>query len=193
MALFFLTKAALAFSLTAHLVTVRPPLPIWQVQFVQGFPLKFSPFCKLFAGLSSTKKSPISPLLLSNSRFVLATPSSLPSFLLPQTLWHNWQKLYFLLLYYLTAMVPGHSLLSGSDGADVLARRGTLIQPSAVPCSLSLLSPLVSFLLFSRNRVVVFHLNSSKHSSPRYSLRKLYFLIILDAFSRLCCNGSSVL
>ena len=35
---------------------------------LQRFPLKFAPFCKLFAGLGSTNKSAISLLLLSDSR-----------------------------------------------------------------------------------------------------------------------------
>ena len=33
--------------------------------------------------------------------------------------------------------VPGQSFLLGSDAADELARRGALLAPSAIPCSLS--------------------------------------------------------
>ena len=44
--------------------------------------------------------------------------------------------------------VPGHTFLPENDAADELARRGTLLAPSAIPCSLSRLIsyPLLSFL-----------------------------------------------
>ena len=67
-----------------------------------------APFCKLFAGLSSTNKSATS-LLLSDSRSVLTTLSFSPSFLLPQTLWQIWQKLsslFSLLLFYQATRSP---------------------------------------------------------------------------------------
>ena len=54
-----MAKAALAFLPTARFVALRPPFPFWQAQFVQVFPLKPAPFCKLFAGLGSTRKSTI--------------------------------------------------------------------------------------------------------------------------------------
>ena len=64
----------------------KPLFPSQQAQYVQVFPLKPAPFCKLFAGLGS--KSATSLLHLSDSRSLLATLSSPPSFLLLQTLWH---------------------------------------------------------------------------------------------------------
>ena len=81
--LFFLAKAALAYLPTALSVALRPLFPFQQAQFVQVFLLKPAPFCKPFAGLGSTNKSAIS-LLLSDSRSLLTTLSSPPSFLLPQ-------------------------------------------------------------------------------------------------------------
>ena len=63
MALFLLAEAALASLPTAHFVPLRPSFLFWQVQFVQVFPLKPAPFCKLSAGLGSTNKSSISLLL----------------------------------------------------------------------------------------------------------------------------------
>ena len=60
-------------------------------QYVQVFLLKPAPFCALFAGLGSTNESATS--LLSDSRSVLNTLSSPPSFLLPQSLWKIWQEL----------------------------------------------------------------------------------------------------
>ena len=81
-----LAKAAPAFLPTALSAAQRLLFPFQQVQYVQDFPLKPAPFCTLFAGLGSSIKPAIS-LLLSDSRYVLATMSSPPSFLLSQTLW----------------------------------------------------------------------------------------------------------
>ena len=81
--LFIFARAAPAYLPTALSVALRPLFPFPQAQYAQVYPLKPSPFCTLFAGLGSTNKSAIS-LLLSKSRFVLATLSSPPSFLLSQ-------------------------------------------------------------------------------------------------------------
>ena len=45
-------------------------------------------------------------------------------------------------------MGPGHSFLPGNDAADELARRGALLVPSAIPCSLSPLISLIHSRLF---------------------------------------------
>ena len=106
--LFLLARAALAFLPTALSVALRPLFPFRQAQYVPVFPLKPAPFCTLFAGLGSTNKSAISLFLflLSDSRSVLATLSSPPSFLLSQTLWQIWQELSSLFLFYQATMGP---------------------------------------------------------------------------------------
>ena len=92
--LFLLVRAAPAFLPTVLSVALRPLFSFQQAQYAQVFPLKPAPFCTLFAGLGSTNKSAIS-LLFSyyDSRSVLATMSSPPSFLLSQTLRQTWQEL----------------------------------------------------------------------------------------------------
>ena len=93
--LFLLAKAVLVYLPTVFSMAPRSLFPFQQAQYAQVFLLKPAPFCMLFAGLGSTNKSATS-LLLSDSRSVLTTMSSPPSFLFPQTLWQIWQELSFL-------------------------------------------------------------------------------------------------
>ena len=173
MALFLslLARAAPAYLPTALSVALRPLFPFRQAQYVQVFPLKPAPFCTLFAGLGSTNKSAISLLLLSDSRSVLATLSSPPSFLSSQTLWQIWQELSSLSFCSIGLQwVPGHSFLLGNDAADELARRRALLAPSSIPCSLF---PLVSTLVLSRTGGVLSHRSSLTHRFPRFPPRNL--------------------
>ena len=130
--LFLLAKAALTYLLTALSLVLRPLFPSQQAQYVQVIPLKPTPICMLFAGLGSTNKSVISLLLLSDSCSVLATLSSPPSFLLPQTLWQIWQELSSLSSCSTRLQwVRGHSFLPNNDAADDLARQEALLAPSS--------------------------------------------------------------
>ena len=120
-------------------------------------------------------------LLLSNSRFVLTTLSSPPSFLLPQSLLQIWQELSSLSACFIVLQwVPGHSFLSGNDAADELARRGALFVPSAIPCSFS---PPIPRIHFSRTEGVLSHRNSLTHRFPRFPPKNLRSLVSLAMFS----------
>ena len=149
--LFLLSKAALVFLPTALSVALRPLFPFWQAQYAQVFSAEA---CTILHALCWSRQHQqachFSSLLLpSDSRSVLATLFSPPSFLLSQTLWQIWQELSSLSFCSIRLQwVPGHSFLPGKDTVDELARRGALLAPSTIPCSLSpLISPIHSCLI----------------------------------------------
>ena len=129
-------------------------------------------------------------LLLSDSRSVLATLSFPPSFFLPQTLRQIWQKLLSHSSCSITLQwVSEHSFLPGNDAADDLARRGALLAPSAIPCSLSHTHS--SFFSDWRRTV------SSKFFDTQVPLTFTVELVLPRhagcVLSRLRCNGHSLL
>ena len=132
--------------------------------------------------------------LLSGSRFVLATLSSPPSFFSFQTLWQIWQELPSLSSCSIRLQwVPRHWFLLGNNTADELARRGALLVPSTIPCSLSpLISRIHSCLFLDWRRTVsskyfdtqVPWISTDELVLPRHAGCVLY---------RLCSNGHSLL
>ena len=190
--LFLLARTAPAYLPTALYVALRPLFPFRQAQYAQVFLLKPVPFCTLYAGLGGSNKSAIS--LLSDSRSVLTTLSSTPSFLLSQTLWQILQELSSSFSCSIKLQwVPGHSFFPRNDTADELARRGALLAPSAIPCSLSPLISRIHSCLFSDWWRTV----SSKYFDtqvPSVSTEKLVLpRHARCVLSRLRCNGHSLL
>ena len=88
--------------------------------------------------------------------------------------------------------VPRHLFFPRNDAADDLARRGALLVPSAISCSLSLLISRIHSSLFSDWRRTV----SSKFFDTQVSSISTEELVPRHArcvLSRLRCNGHSLL
>ena len=179
-------------------VAPRPLFPFPQAQYAQASLINPAPLCKLFAGFGSTNKSTTSLLFSSYLTLVLSSP--------PYPLLHlffhlipsgrsgrNWlfQDL-SLLLFDQATMGPGTLLSLGNNAA----RRGALVAPSAIPCSLFPLISHIHLSLFFQTgmlprhaRCVLSHLRCNEHSL----LLSFYFFRIgrIENLSCSACGHSS--
>ena len=193
--LFLLARAAPAFLPTALSVALRPSFPFRQAQYAPVFPLKPAPFCTLFAGLGNTNKSAIFLLFFSCLTLVLSSPPCplLHFFCYLKLCFRSGRNSFFSSCSIRLQWVPRHSFLPGNDTADELARRGVLLAPSAIPCSLSpLISRIHSCLISDWRRTV-----SSKYFDTQVLSISTEELVLPRharcVLSRLRCNEHSLL
>ena len=172
--LFLLAKAAPAFLPTALSVALRPLFPFRQAQYASA------EACAILHALCWSRQHQqvchfSSLFLLPDSLSVLATLSSLSSC----SIRLQW--------------VPGHSSLPANDTADELARRGALLAPSSISCSLSPLISRIHSYLFSDWRSTV----SSKYFDTQVPSISTEEVVLPRharcVLSRLRCNGHSLL
>ena len=193
--LFLLARAAPAFLPTALSVALRPLFPFRQAQYVQVFPLKPAPFCTLLAGLGNTNKSAIFLLFFCLTLVLSSPPCSLLHLSCYLKLCGRSGRNCLLSAPVLSGYngSPDTRFSRGNNTADELARRGALLAPSAIPCSLSpLISRIHSRLISDWRRTV-----SSKDFDTQVPSISIEELVLPRharcVLFRLRCNGHSLL
>ena len=158
----------------------RPLSPFRQAQYVKVFQLEPVPFWKLCWSRQHQQVCYFSYLTL-----VLSSPPCFLLRLVTSISLADLARTVFSPLYYQATMGPRKLVPPPppprNDVADELARRGALLAPSAIPCSLSLISRIYSSLLSNWRRTV-----SSKFFDtqvPSISLRNLCSLVTLAVSS----------
>ena len=166
-------------------MALKPDFSFQLAQFIQVFSLKLAPFCKLSVGLDSTNKSGISlslrlslcPFLCLSFYKKLSGRSGTNCFLSPVLSCYNRSL---------------DTRFFQKKSADQLPRRGVLLMPSAIPCSLSLLlSRVYSCLFLDWRRTVSFNFFDTKIpviSTEKHVLTRLARFVLC----RLCCSKYSL-
>ena len=90
-------------------------------------------------------------------------------------------------------MAPGHAFLPRNNAADELARRGALLAPSAIPCSLSPLTSRIGSCVFSDRRRTVSSKFFDTQASSVFTEKLVLPRHARCALSRLRCSGHSFL
>ena len=132
-------------------------------------------------------------LLLSDSRSVLTTLFSPPSFFYLNLSGRSGRNCFLFSCSIRLQLVPGHSFLPGNDAVDELSRLGALLVPFAIPCSLSSLLSRIHSSLYSDWRRTI----SPQFFDTQVSSISTEELVIpchaRCVLSRLHCNGHSLL
>ena len=180
--LFLFARVALAYLPTALSVALRPFFAFRQAQYVQVFllmPAILHALCWSWQHQQVCHFSSIIRLSLCPRHPVVSSIFPFTSICLWQ-IWQIWQDLSFLFSSFIRLQwVFGQSFLRRNNAADELARQGALLEPSAIPCSVSPLISHIHFCLFSDWRRTV----SSKFGFPQFPLRNLCSLVMLAVFS----------
>ena len=170
---------------TANFVPLRPLSPFSHAQYVQDYPLKPVPFCKLFAGLGSTNKSAISLIFTSSLTLALFSP---PCPLVRHFFYLNLSRRSERNSLLSPPVLSGYNKSPDTRFSWITTRLKSRPNGERYSCPLqslvaSLFLCLVFTFIFSRTGGVLSHLNSLTHRFPRFPLRNLCFLVTLAVCS----------
>ena len=136
-----------------------------------------------------------SVLFLTDSQSALSILSSVPTYLLPESLWNVWSLASSLSNNTTLSFqwVPGHAGLPGNEKADFFAKTGASLPTDAIP---SLLLPVIAKIRYSQYRNWRRHISHSHLNfqvSEVSSEELLLSRSIRSELSRLRCHGHSLL